>query len=153
MANSDLKDKKYELPPTLAKISGNKYISYHMLKKLKNFFKNNDKSHHLYNSKGGEEMKKFVESKLTSERSSLNHSKDLKSDYGLSNGHIKTHNKNNQTKNISSIGNLPKLHKSAGSKRLSKGEVLYENSDKYLIEDIYKEIERIKSLITYESKI
>ena len=47
MSNSKLMGKKFGVPPELQSFTGDKTISYSMLKKLKNFFDYHDDKHPL----------------------------------------------------------------------------------------------------------
>jgi len=132
--------KEFGLPPELQKVTGNQTISYSMLKKLKNFFDYHDEKHPYYEKRGGEKMKEFIESTLRGQRGRVKKSAELKSEFTPENGFKKTHNKDRQTKNVTKVGGLPKVHKSTTHKKLYKGEMVYE-----------QEIKRIQELITYKS--
>jgi hypothetical protein len=140
MANSKLMGKKFGLPPELQKFTGDQTMSYSMMKKLKNFFDYHDSSHPYYEKKGGDKMKQFIESTLNSQRGIVKKSAEIKSEFTPNNGFKKTHTKDRQTKNVTKVGGVPKVHKSTSHKRLYKGEMLYE-----------QEIKRIQELITYKS--
>jgi hypothetical protein len=140
MANSKLMGKKFGLPPELQKFTGDQTMSYSMMKKLKNFFDYHDSSHPYYEKKGGDKMKQFIESTLNSQRGKVKKSAEIKSEFTPNNGFKKTHTKDRQTKNVTKVGGVPKVHKSTSHKRLYKGEMLYE-----------QEIKRIQELITYKS--
>ena len=140
MANSKLMGKEFGLPPELQKVTGNQTISYSMLKKQKNFFDYHDEKHPYYEKRGGEKMKEFIESTLRGQRGRVKKSAELKSEFTPENGFKKTHNKDRQTKNVTKVGGLPKVHKSTTHKKLYKGEMVYE-----------QEIKRIQELITYKS--
>lgn len=139
MANSKLLGKEFGVPPELQKITGNPTISYSMLKHFKNFFDYNDSSHPYYEKKGGDRMKSFVDATLRSQRSRVHKSSELKSEFSTENGFKKTHNKNRQTKNVTDVGGVPKIHKSTTSKHIYNDEVLYE------------QIIRIQELINHKS--
>jgi len=132
--------KKFGLPPELQKFTGDQTMSYSMMKKLKNFFDYHDSSHPYYEKKGGDKMKQFIESTLNSQRGIVKKSAEIKSEFTPNNGFKKTHTKDRQTKNVTKVGGVPKVHKSTSHKRLYKGEMLYE-----------QEIKRIQELITYKS--
>lgn len=140
MANSKLIGKKFGLPPELQKFTGDQTMSYSMMKKLKNFFDYHDSTHPYYEKKGGDKMKQFIESTLNSQRGKVKKSAEIKSEFTPNNGFKKTHTKDRQTKNVTKVGGVPKVHKSTSHKRLYKGEMLYE-----------QEIKRIQELITYKS--
>lgn len=143
MSNSKLMGKKFGVPPELQSFTGDKTISYSMLKKLKNFFDYHDDKHPLYNKRGGKKMHEFIESTLNGQRKKVKLSGDLKSEFiPGKNGHKKTHTKDRQTVNPTASGGLPKVHKSTTHKKLYKGEMVYE-----------QEIKRIQELITYKSII
>jgi hypothetical protein len=140
MANSKLTGKEFGLPPELQKFTGNQTMSYSMMKKLKNFFDYHDSTHPYYEKKGGNKMKQFIESTLNGQRNKIKKSAEIKSEFTPNNGFKKTHTKDRQTKNVTKVGGVPKVHKSTSHKRLYKGEMLYE-----------QEIKRIQELITYKS--
>lgn len=101
--NKDLYGKYYEIPENilthLQNHSGNetinnllskKNISYSLLKKLKHKMENGEKS-----ELGGDTFLNWVNHSLTSDRNSLELSKNAKSETGVSNAHNATHEKNN----------------------------------------------------------
>lgn len=135
MANSKLKNKKYKLPSELQEVMGSNDISYEYLKKIKNYYENVDPTCKKY---GGEKMKSFVENTLKSNRNSIKRSSRIKSELGL-NGFKKTHSKDKNKFDSKSGLNMAKISNS--SDRIFNDEPIYE------------EIKRIKTLITYESKI
>ena len=142
MSNSKLMGKEFGLPPELEEVTGNKTISYSMLKKLKNFFDYHDEKHPYYEKRGGKKMKEYIESTLRGQRNKVKMSSELKTQFSPENGYKKTHSKDRQTTNVTKSGGIPKVHKSATHKRVYKGEMLYE-----------QEIKRIQELITYKSII
>jgi hypothetical protein len=133
MANSHLMGREFGVPPELQKFTGSATISYSMLKKLKNFFDYTDNTHPSYQSKGGDQMKQFIDASLGSQRDRVVRSSELKSEFGTENGFKQTHTKNNQTSNLGSVGGVPKVHKT-NSKRIYKGETLYESQIKRIIQ-------------------
>ena len=85
-------------------------------------------------------MKSFVENNLKSDRNGIKLKSKIKSELGLGNGFKKTHSKDKNNLNLKNSGIKPP--KVANS------------SDRIFNDDaIYEEIERIKHLIIYESKI
>lgn len=139
MANSHLMGKEFAVPPELQKFTGSQMISYSMLKKLKNFFDYNDITNPSYQSKGGDTMKLFIDSALGSQRDRVIRSSEMKSKFTPNNGFIKPHTKNRQTKNVTAVGGIPKVHKST-SKSIYNDEMVYEN-----------QINRIIQLIEHKS--
>lgn len=142
MANSQLMGQQFGVPVELQQFTGGPTISYSMLKKLKNFFDYTDNTHPHYNNKGGEKMKTFINASLGDQRNRVIRSSDIKSKFTTNNGFKKTHNKNNQTKNVTGIGGNPMVYKSSTNKHIYNDEMTYET-----------EIKRIQDLIIYESKI
>jgi hypothetical protein len=137
MANSKLQNKQYKLPKELSEIIGSEDISYEYLKKIKNHYENEDPTCKKY---GGDQMKSFVENNLKSDRNGIKLKSKIKSELGLGNGFKKTHSKDKNNLNLKNSGIKPP--KVANS------------SDRIFNDDaIYEEIERIKHLIIYESKI
>lgn len=135
MANSKLKNKRYKLPSELSEILGSEDISYEYLKKIKNYYENVDPECKKY---GGDKMKTFVENTLKSKRDSIERSSRIKSDLGL-NGFKKPHTKDKNSFDSKSGLNMVKISNTAD--RIFNDEPIYE------------ELERIKKLITYISKI
>ena len=136
MANEKLRNKKYKLPKDLSEIMGSDDISYEYLKKIKNHYESIDPTCKKY---GGEKMKSFVENSLKSDRNSIKRRAKIKSDIGVTNGFKKTHSKDKNKFHSKTDLGLPKQANT--SDRIFNDEAIYE------------EIERIKKLIIYESKI
>ena len=120
-----------------------KKIEYAQMKRIKNWFDSFDGDHKdmEYRLNGGKTMNNWVESTLNKEREAIKKPKEIKSKTGLSNQFIKTHNKNVNKVNRDTIQiKLPKLHKDI-SGQIERGKPVYE------------EVQKIKELITYKSKI
>jgi hypothetical protein len=123
-------------------INDNK-IEYKQMKRIKNWFdsfegKDTDIEYRL---NGGSTMKNWVESNLKRATKSIEAPKKIKSETGLANQFIKTHEKDSTKINKHSLKiKLPNLTKDI-SGQISRGKPVYE------------ELERIKLLIIYESKI
>jgi len=81
--------KKYETNETVGNLLSSGKVSYSLLKKMKHRMENGEKE-----SLGGDHMLGWVNQTLNSDRSSLSNSKDIKSDTGISNTHIDSHEKN-----------------------------------------------------------
>lgn len=137
MANSKLRNKKYKLPKDLSEIMGSEDISYEYLKKIKNYYEKIDPTCKKY---GGDVMKNFVENNLNSDRKGIKLRSKIKSEYGLGNGFKKTHTKDKNNFDLTNSGIKP-------TKVANTSDRIFND------EAIYEEIERIKKLIIYESKI
>ena len=136
MANAKLKNKRFKLPKELSEVIGSDDISYEYLKKIKNHYESVDSTCKKY---GGEKMKSFVENSLKSERNNIKRRGRIKSDIGVTNGFKKTHSKDKNKFHSKTDLGVPKPANT--SDRIFNDEAIYE------------EIERIKKLILYESKI
>ena len=147
LKNFELKNqnKKTEGYNRAKNIINNKKITYENLKRIKNWFdtyegKNTDWEYLLH---GGNKMKEWVENTLYKATKGIKDVKDTQNKSGTKdNTHIKTHTKDKTKISFKTITpNIPKLHKSKVSQQIWSGKPIYE------------EIERIKNLITYNSKI
>ena len=122
----------------------NNQIEYNHLKRIKNWFDNfkGDNKDMEYRLNGGKTMHNWVDSTLNKETQAIKGPKKIKMKTGLANQFLKSHEKDNNKINKNTLKiNLPKLHKSSVSHQIETGKPVYE------------EIERIQSLIIYESKI
>lgn len=137
MANSKLRNKRYKLPKELVEVMGMDDISYEYLKKIKNYYENIDPTCNKY---GGDKMKNFVENTLKSNRNDIKRKSKLKSELGLGNGFKKSHTKDKSNSDLSNPNTKPTSVATTSDKIFND-------------EAIYEEINRIKKLITYESKI
>ena len=121
----------------------NNKIEYSHMKRIKNWFDNFEGSHQdmEYRLNGGKTMHNWVNSTLNKETEAIKGPKKIKMETGLNNQFITSHNKDNSKINKHTLKmNLPKLHKDIGG-QIWRGKPVYE------------EIDRILSLIIYESKI
>jgi hypothetical protein len=137
MANSKLRNKRYKLPKELSEIMGSDDISYEYMKKIKNHYENEDPTCKKY---GGDRMKTFVENNLKSDRKNIKRRSRVKSEFGLGNGFKKSHEKDKNNFDLKNSGIKPPKVANTSSRIFND-------------EGIYEEVERIKSLIIYESKI
>jgi hypothetical protein len=113
------------------------------MKKIKSWFDNFDGEHKdiEYRLNGGKTMHNWVDSTLNKERLAVEAPKKIKSETGLTNQFIKDHEKDDTKINKNSLKiRIPRLNKDI-SGQLMRGKPVYE------------EIERMKNLIIYESKI
>lgn len=120
-----------------------KNLKYNHIKTIKSWFDNFDGDHDdmEYRLHGGKTMHNWVDSTLNRERAAVKNPKKIKSDTGLTNQFIKNHEKNNNKVNKNSLKiRIPRVYKDI-SGQLIRGKPVYE------------EIERMKNLIIYESKI
>tara|TARA_R110000824_G_scaffold104840_1_gene248568 strand:- start:1318 stop:1854 length:537 start_codon:yes stop_codon:yes gene_type:complete len=118
-------------------------IEYKQMKRIKNWFDNFKGSHedmeHRLN--GGKTMHNWINSMLNKETQAIKGPKKIKMETGMSNQFLKQHEKDNNKINKNSLKlKLPKLSKDVGG-QVWRGKPVYE------------EIEKIKKLIIYESKI
>jgi hypothetical protein len=89
-------------------------VTYPVLKRIKNFFDTNNKGNQdrAFILNGGDVMKNWVNQTLASDRGNDELSKKIKSDGGVSNAHIKPHEKNN----LNSINRPTMAHKKTSEK-------------------------------------
>lgn len=121
----------------------NKKIEYGQMKRIKNWFDSfeGDYNDMEYKLNGGKTMSNWIQSTLNKEREAIKKPKEIKSKTGLSNQFIKQHNKNTNKVNKKTLKmKLPKIHKDI-SGQIERGKPVYE------------EVQKIKKLITYKSKI
>jgi hypothetical protein len=122
----------------------NNQIEYSHMKRIKNWFDKFDGDHNdmEYRLNGGKTMNNWVDSTLNKETQALKAPKKIKSETGLSNQFISNHEKDNNKVNKHTLKmKLPQIHKGV-SQQVWTGKPVYS-----------EEIERIKKLIIYESKI
>jgi len=117
-------------------------IEYNHMKRIKNWFDNYEGEHSdiEYRLNGGKTMHNWVDSTLNRETAAIKGPKKIKMETGMANQFLKTHEKDNTKINSHSLPSTPKLSKDI------KGQV-------WRGKPVYEEIEKIKSLIIYESKI
>lgn len=115
--NKDLYGKDYQIPPhiidhlqnhsgneTIGNLLSKGNISYSLLKKIKHRIENGEKD-----SLGGDKMLGWVNQTLTSDRGSLENSKNAKKESGLSNAFNKSP-KDNDPKGLSNLNRPSKSH-------------------------------------------
>ena len=122
-----------------------KKIEYGQMKRIKNWFDSFDGNHNdmEYRLNGGKTMHNWVDSTLNRATAAIEGPKKIKMNTGMSNQFIKPHTKDNSKVNKNTLKiRIPKLHKSPVSHQIWTGKPVYS-----------EEIERIKKLIIYESKI
>jgi hypothetical protein len=122
-----------------------KSITYEQMKRIKNWFDSYDGPWENWDFQlnGGKTMQNWVEGQLRTSTSAVKNIKDAQKDAETNpeNTHIKSHEKDNNKVNFkATFPTLPKLHKDI-SGQIKRGK------------SIYEEIERMKLLIIYESKI
>ena len=120
-------------------------IEYSHMKRIKNWFDNFEGNNEdmEYRLNGGKTMHNWVDSTLNRATAAIKGPKKIKMNTGMSNQFIKPHTKDNSKVNKNTLKiRIPKLHKSPVSHQIWTGKPVYS-----------EEIERIKKLIIYESKI
>jgi len=121
----------------------NNMLEYNHMKRIKNWFDTFEGNHNdmEYRLNGGKTMHNWINSTLNKETEALKGPKKIKMETGLSNQFIKDHEKDNSKINKHSLKvKLPKVHKDI-------------SGQSWRGKPVYEEIERIQSLIIYESKI
>lgn len=126
-----------------------KNLKYNHMKTIKSWFDNFDGDHNdiEYRLHGGKTMHNWVDGTLNREREAVKAPKKIKNDTGLTNQFIKNHEKdnNNSIRNKSTFS-IPNMAKDI-SGQIKRGKPIYEPMG------MTEEVERIKNLIIYESKI
>ena len=125
-----------------------KNLKYNHMKTIKSWFDNFDGDHNdiEYRLHGGKTMHNWVDSTLNRERAAVKNPKKIKSDTGLTNQFIKNHEKDNNQVRYKSTFSIPNMAKDI-SGQIKRGKPIYEPMG------ISEELERMKNLIIYESKI
>lgn len=125
-----------------------KNLKYNHMKTIKSWFDNFDGDHNdiEYRLHGGKTMHNWVDSTLNRERASVKAPKKIKSDTGLSNQFIKSHEKDNNKVRYKSTFSIPNMGKDI-SGQIKRGKPIYEPMG------MSEELIRMKNLIIYESKI
>jgi len=108
-------------------------LTYSEMKRLKNYFDtySGDKSDDEFKLNGGDRMLKWINNALKVARDAVKNVKNAKKEAGMSNTHIKSHEKD-QSKNPTKV-RMPKLHKSTKAKDIYNNEVTYEQSKSKII--------------------
>tara|TARA_R110000796_G_scaffold63162_2_gene145627 strand:+ start:3046 stop:3567 length:522 start_codon:yes stop_codon:yes gene_type:complete len=172
MPNSKLKDKIYPVPFKVIKRITNSLsrikvdtgqdkgykrakdivdsgkISEPQMKRLKNYFDSyeGDGKDNEFMLIGGGVTRKWVNDTLGHDRESIKKVKTIKKDSGLENQFIRTHEKDNNNKNVGKAnGGMIDIKKSSNSKNIMANDAIYK-------ENYNKEIKNIKYLIEYLSK-
>jgi hypothetical protein len=123
----------------------NNLIEYSQMKRIKNWFDGFEGDHDdmEYRLNGGKTMNNWIDGTLNREIEAIKGPKKIKMNTGMSNQFIKPHTKDKSKINKHSLKlRMPKLHASPVSHQIWTGKPVYS-----------EEIERIKKLIIYESKI
>ena len=141
--NSDLKDKTYNVADEFKRFLG-PTISYHNLKMTKTRMEKakTDKNIPDFQRRGGEEMLKWINNTLKTDRDSLKSQKKTGMDAGRENEFIETHEKDRDNANPTAIGGIPKVNKGDMSRKIMTNKEVYN-------EGIDKEIKEIRYLIEY----
>ena len=143
-----LKNGKTEGYERAKNILENKRIGYGQMKRIKNWFDSfdGDWEDEEFKLNGGKTMHNWVNNQLNTATTNIKNIKDAQKDTNPNNTHIKTHTKDNNKIKYKSTFSVPNLGKDI-SGQISRGKPTYEPIG------LSEEIERIKNLITYKSKI
>lgn len=142
MPNSRLVDKVYPVPEHLQSFLSPS-ISYHNLKMTKTRMNQAKKDNPTeFNSKGGDNVLRWVEEALKKDRDSIHDVKQTGMKAGRENQFIKKHEKDRDNANPTAVGGLPKINKGNISRKIIDDKEVYNES-------IEKEISEIKYLIEY----
>jgi hypothetical protein len=141
MANSELKDKIYNVPAQHQNFLG-ATISYHNLKMTKSRLNKAKKEKDLaeFNRKGGENVLQWIENTLKTDRDAIYSKKKTGMDAGRENEFIKTHTK--KSANPTKVGGIPKVTKGKVFRKIMTNKEVYNES-------INKEINEILYLMEY----
>lgn len=143
MANSELIDKSYNVPEVYQGFLG-PTISYHNLKTIKSRLNKAKKDNNFdeFNQKGGEEVLKWVENTLKTDRDAIYNKKKTGMDAGRKNQFLKSHEKDKDNANPTAEGGIPNLTKGDVSRKIMQNKEVYNES-------INNEIKQIKYLMEY----
>jgi hypothetical protein len=126
-----------------------KRIGYGQMKRIKNWFDlfDGDWEDEEFKLNGGSTMKNWVNNQLDTATAVIKNIKDAQKDTNPNNTFIKSHEKDNsKIPKPKSILSIPNLGKDIGG-QISRGKPIYEPMG------MNEEIQRIKNLIIYKSKI
>ncbi len=144
--NKDGKTEGYERAKS---IIIEKSITYEQMKRIKNWFDSYDGPWENWDFQlnGGKTMQNWVDSQLRTATTAVKNIKDAQKDTNPENTHIKSHEKDNNKINKTTTlkmatSGIPKLHKGKVSDFVFNDKPVYN-----------EELERMKYLIIYESKI
>jgi len=142
MANSQMQGKSYAVPENLISFLGTS-VSYENLKMKKTRLSQAKEAKNLEEFKrlGGEEVLKFIENTLKTDRDSIYNTKKVGMDTGRENQFLKTHDKD-KSKNPTKVGGLPKINKGDVSRKIMSNKEVYNES-------FEQEISQMKYLIEY----
>ncbi len=123
-----------------------KSITYKQMKRIKNWFDSfkGDWNDAEFKLNGGKTMMNWVNNTLDTATAAIKNIKDSQMNTNPENTHIKTHEKDNNKITLKSTFSIPKFYKGNASNNMTKGPIY---------EPIGEEIQRMKDLIIYESKI
>jgi hypothetical protein len=140
MPNSKLENKIYNVPEVHQKFLGSS-MSYPNLKMTKTRLNQAKKDGNIdeFKRKGGDEVLKWIDETLKTDRDTIYNTKKVGMDTGRENQFLKTHDKN---ANPTRIGGLPKINKGNIYRKIMTNKEVYNESLK-------KEINQIKYLIEY----
>jgi hypothetical protein len=159
--NSQLEDRYWNCPDYVINWNGKtegyerakgiletKKIGYGQMKRIKNWFDSfeGDWEDEEFKLNGGSTMKNWVNNQLDTATNAIKNIKDAQKDTNPNNTFIKPHEKDNSKIKYKSTFSIPNLAKDV-SGQISRGKPIYEPLG------MNEEIERIKNLIIYKSKI
>jgi hypothetical protein len=123
-----------------------KRIGYGQMKRIKNWFDSfeGDWEDEEFKLNGGSTMKNWVNNQLDTATAVIKNIKAAQEDTNPNNTFIKSHEKDNSKPKLKLT--IPKIYKDIGG-QISRGKPIYEPMG------MNEEIERIKNLIIYKSKI
>lgn len=143
MANSKLENKVYNVPEVHQKFLGST-MSYPNLKMTKTRLNQakKDKNTDEFKRKGGDEVLKWIDETLKTDRKAIYSVKKTGMDAGRENQFLKTHEKDKANANPTAIGGLPKINKGNISRKIMSNKEVYNES-------MNTEINKIKYLMEY----
>lgn len=145
MPNSKLVDKTYDVPEIYQPYLGPS-VTYPNLKMRKTRL-NQDKAAERFddfNQKGGENLLKWIEDILKTDRDAIYNVKKIGMETGRENQFIKSHDKDSKNANPTGVGGVPKLGNGSISRKIMTNKEVYN-------EGLQKEIKDIMYLIEYMS--
>lgn len=142
MPNSDLVTKSYVVSPQFKNFLGDKMTYVNMKTTKSRLSKLKKTNQDEFNKKGGDNVLRWIEDTLKTDRNVIKGVKKTGMDAGRENEFIKTHEKDRDNANPTGIGGLPKVTKGKISRKLMSNKEVYNES-------FDKEIQKIQYLIEY----
>lgn len=142
MPNSDLETKSYNVSPQHQKFLGTNMTYANMKMTKSRLTKLKTSNPEAYNRKGGDNVLRWIEDTLKTDRNVIKGVKKTGMDAGRENEFLKTHEKDRDNANPTAVGGLPKITKGKVSRKIMSNKEVYN-------EAYDKQIQKIRYLIEY----